>query len=149
MDIYLFVYLILFAAPVGTAMHEIGHVLGAKRVRADKITLTIGTGRIITQMVSNKTVYTIRLFYFLGGVAFSQRKIPYKPVEQIKIAGSGPLMSLIAAGLCYGFYNVHPSNYVLILLLFNLWVAVVNIIPFRFKGKESDGYTIYKVIRKK
>ncbi|SFD51414.1 Peptidase family M50 [Lentibacillus persicus] len=149
MDIYLFVYLILVAAPIGTVIHELGHVLGATLVRADMTTLTIGTGRIIGRFVFKKTVYTIRLFYFLGGMAGSRRKDPYLPGEQITIASGGPLMSLAAAGACFCLYNVFSNKYLLVLLLFNLWVAGVNIIPFRYKEKKSDGYTICMAVRNK
>lgn len=149
MDIYLFLFLIFFAAPVGIAVHEMGHMLGAKMVNADKTTLTIGTGNVIFRRAWKQTEITIRMLFFLGGAAGSQRKIPYELAEQIKITALGPLSNFLAAGFCYGLYIAYPGDYLLIVLLFNLWVGLINIIPYRMKGKESDGYTIRKIIKKK
>ncbi|QKY69240.1 site-2 protease family protein [Lentibacillus sp. CBA3610] len=149
MTIYLVVYLILFAAPFGTLIHEIGHVLGAKLVSADKITLTMGAGSTIFRFVWNKTDISIRVLFFLGGMAGSERRMPYQSTEQIIIAALGPVSSIIASGLCYGLYNVYPNSYLLILLLFNLWIAVLNIVPFRIKDKKSDGFVICQAIRKR
>ncbi|GGJ94240.1 hypothetical protein GCM10007063_15960 [Lentibacillus kapialis] len=149
MDIYLFLYLIFIVAPAGTAIHEMSHMLGAKSVKADKILLTIGTGSIIYRTFRKKIHLVIRLFFFAGGMAYSERKTPYQPHERIRIAVFGPVGSFLAAGICAWFYIVFSSSYLLLMLLFNLWIAFINIIPFRFKNKQSDGYTIYEAIKQK
>ncbi|WP_010530861.1 site-2 protease family protein [Lentibacillus jeotgali] len=149
MDIYIFLYLIFVVAPAGTAIHELGHMLGAKSVGADKISLTIGAGSIVYRTIWNKMHIAIRLFFFIGGMAYSERQAPYQPAERIRIAVFGPFSSLLAAGICAIIYYVYPGSYLLLMLLFNLWIAFINIIPFRFKGKESDGYTVFEAIRRK
>ncbi|SFA72947.1 hypothetical protein SAMN04488072_101269 [Lentibacillus halodurans] len=146
MDIYFFVYLIFFVAPVGTVIHELGHVLGAKLLGADKITLSVGTGSVMYHTTRKQIDISVHVLFFLGGVASSERSVPYRPFDKVQIAACGPLSSFTAAGLCYGLYIVYPSIYLLLPLLFNLWLALVNTIPFRLKGKQSDGYTICTLI---
>ncbi|HLR63204.1 MAG TPA: site-2 protease family protein [Lentibacillus sp.] len=149
MNIYIFLYLIFVVAPAGTAIHELGHLIGAKSVGADKVSLTIGAGNIVYRTIWKQMHIVIRLFFFVGGMALSERKVPYQPGERIKIAIFGPLSSLLAACICALLYIVYPGSYLLLMLLFNLWIAFINIIPFRFKDKQSDGYTIYEAIRQK
>lgn len=147
MDIYFVVYLIFVVAPIGTAVHEIGHVIGAKLLGADHITLSLGTGSMIHRMAWKQITISVHVLFFLGGMAGSTRKPPYRSHERIKIAALGTLSSFFVTGLCYSLYILYPSRYVLLLLLFNLWIAFINTIPFRFKGKQSDGYTIYKAMK--
>ncbi|TFJ93769.1 site-2 protease family protein [Lentibacillus salicampi] len=149
MDIYTFLFLIFVVAPAGTTVHELGHVLGAKSVEADQVFLSIGAGTTVYRTKWKHIHMTMRILFFIGGLTSSKRKVPYQRHEQIRIAALGPFSSFLAAVLCYALYTVYPNNYLMLLLLFNLWVAVVNIIPFRFKGKPSDGYTILSVIRQK
>ncbi|MFD1360604.1 M50 family metallopeptidase [Lentibacillus salinarum] len=145
----LLLYLVFIVAPAGTAVHEIGHVMAAGILGADRMTLSIGTGLTVYRSSWHKTAVSIQLLFFLGGMASSERKVPYRKREQIMIAAFGPLTSLSAAFLCAGLYAIFPTNYLLLLVLFNVWLALVNMIPFRFGGKQSDGYTIYKTMRRK
>src|SRR5699024_1200930 len=149
MNIYIFLYLIFVVAPAGTSIHELGHLIGAKSVGADKVSLTIGEGNIGYRTMWKKMHILIRLLSFVGGVVLSERKVPYQPGERITIGVFGPLSSLLAACICALLYIVYPGSYLLLMLLFNLWIAFINIIPFRFKDKQSDGYTIYEAIRQK
>jgi len=142
-------FLIFVAAPAGTGIHEFGHIIGAKSVGADKMLLSIGVGTIVYRSMWKKINITVRAFFFIGGMACSERKIPYRPRERIRIAVLGPLNSFLATGFCYALYAVYPNGYLLLFLLFNLWIAAVNTIPFRFKGKQSDGYTILRIIMQK
>lgn len=149
MNISLLLYLLFIVAPIGTVLHEAGHVIGAKSMNADRMRLTIGSGAIVSTFFIRKVQITICAIFFLGGLASSERRNMYKPYELIWIALCGPLTNGFIAFLLYILYTAYPSNYLLLLLLFNLWIAVINLVPFRFKEKQSDGYTIVKVLTQK
>ncbi|SDQ53136.1 hypothetical protein SAMN05216232_1940 [Virgibacillus subterraneus] len=149
MNISLLLYLLFVVAPIGTVLHEAGHVIGAKSLKADRMRLTIGSGKIVSSFFISKVQVTIRVIFFLGGLASSERKRIYKPHELIWIALCGPLTNGLTAFLLYLLNTAYPSNYLLLLLLFNLWIGLINLVPFRFKDKQSDGYTIVKVLTQK
>lgn len=149
MDIYVFIFLVLVAAPISTFVHECGHAIGAKIVASDRITLTIGVGRRIGT-ISLKTVHiTFHMIFFLGGYTRYERKRSYQSRELIWISILGPISSFIFAFLCYFMYDLYSNNYMKILLLFNVWLTIMNIIPFKIKDKLSDGYAILKILTNK
>ncbi|RYG73650.1 hypothetical protein EU245_06005 [Lentibacillus lipolyticus] len=139
-------YLVFVAGPVGTIVHEFGHALGATWVRADKIVLSIGSGKVIYDNKWKNVSVHIHMLFFLGGMAYSERALPYRQRETIAVAVAGPLLSVAAAIVCFLWYILYPADSVLLLTLFHSWIAFVNIIPFHVKGKQSDGYIIYKAI---
>lgn len=149
MGIYLLLYLIFIAAPIGTLTHEAGHVIGARTLHADNANLSLGTGKKVSEFFFQKVRITIYAMFFIGGMVSSDRKNDYKPHEIIIIALCGPLSNGIFSCLLYILYQLFPSNYLLLLLLFNLWIAIINLVPFQFKGKKSDGYTVYKALIQK
>ncbi|GGB33889.1 hypothetical protein F3157_04880 [Virgibacillus dakarensis] len=145
MDIYLLLWLVLFTAPVSTMLHELGHVLGAKWAKADSITLSVGAGKKLITFSFKQIQIDVFTLFFLGGSAYSERNIPYKPMEKICISLAGPVSNGLAAAIVcvlFGSSNV----FVQVLILFNIWLAVINIIPFKLNGKQSDGYTIVKTV---
>src|SRR5690625_24661 len=146
MDIFLFLYLVFVVAPIGTIIHECGHLFGAGTTQADQITLSIGQGKQVISFSGKKMHITIHAIFFLGGLAQSKRNSPYKSVEIIWVTFCGLLSSGIFAVFFYFLYNAYPNPYIQLLFLFNAWLAVVNSIPFKIKGIQSDGYTICKVI---
>lgn len=146
MDIYLFLYLVFVVAPVGTIVHECGHLLGAGTVQADKITLSIGRGKQMISFSLKRIRITVYAIFFLGGQARSKRKTSYKPMEIIWVTFCGLLSSSLFAVLFYFLYNAYSSPYIKLLFLFNGWLAIVNSIPFKINGMQSDGYTICKEI---
>ncbi|MFB4166374.1 site-2 protease family protein [Virgibacillus sp. JSM 102003] len=149
MSISLLLHLLFVVAPISTVLHEAGHIIGAKSLNADRMRLTIGSGTIVRTFFISKVQITIRAIFFLGGLASSERKNMYKPYELIWIALCGPLTNGFVAFLLYIIYTAYPSNYLLLLLLFNLWIGIINLVPFRFKEKQSDGYTIVKALTQK
>ncbi|PAV29543.1 hypothetical protein CIL05_11815 [Virgibacillus profundi] len=144
MDIYLLVFLITIAAPFSIFLHELGHAIAARTVNADQITLSIGLGNKISTIFLGKIQITINAIFFLGGLAKSERNIPYKSSEIVWISISGPITNAVFAFLVYLAYFIYPNNFLHLLFLFNLWLAFANIIPFKIKEKKTDGYTIFK-----
>lgn len=144
MDIHVILWLVLFIAPISTILHEFGHVLGAKSMNADSITFSIGAGKTVYTFSYKQIHISVHTLFFLGGLAYSERNVPYKPIEVIWITLCGPVSNGIVAAVIYvlfGFSNV----YFQLFILFNIWLAVVNMIPFKLKDKHSDGYTIVKM----
>ena len=60
----------------------------------------------------------------------------------------GPLFNAISALLSFYLFQLYPSNFLGLLFWFNIWMAVVNIIPIKINGKQTDGLTILRLIRK-
>lgn len=149
MDIYLLLYLILIVAPLSIVLHEMGHAFAARIVNADLITVTIGKGKRFKRIGLKRTQIIVYSNFLLGGVAESIRNKPYNSFEVIWITIFGPILSGIIAFLFYILNEMYPNNYLQLFFWFNIWLAVVNIIPFKIKGKQTDGYMIIKVITQK
>lgn len=149
MNIYLLLFLLFFVAPIGTIIHEGGHLLGAKLMKADHMLISIGCGRkLFTVKYSNIQIH-IRRFFFIGGLAQNKRDVPYQTIEMIWIIGFGPFLNGVFASLFYLLYCLIPSEYIYLLFLFNLWLVLINVIPFKVKDKQSDGYMILNLLRKR
>ncbi|WP_077358065.1 M50 family metallopeptidase [Virgibacillus halodenitrificans] len=146
MSIPLLFYLILIVAPISIAMHELGHALMAIVLKAHKVEVSIGAGKKLGGISRKGFQLSIYSLYFLGGVVEHEKKHPYKLREIIWISLSGPIMNAILAFIVYLLYDWIPNNYTSLFLLFNIWLAVVNLIPFKIKEKQTDGYTIFKEI---
>ena len=147
MGVYLFLLFLFFVvAPIGTIIHESGHVIGAKIVKADNINLSIGLGRKIGTLSFGNFQITVNMLFFLGGYVQSHREPSYRSLEIICITAFGSINNALFALLFYLLYGIYYNHYIYLLFLFNLWLAFVNIIPFKISGKESDGYAILKTL---
>jgi F0F1-type ATP synthase assembly protein I len=147
MDIYLIAYLIFIIAPLTTLIHELGHVSGSFIVKADSIRLSMGYGKKQLAVHLKQIKFTFYVFYFLGGYTSSNRVKPYKDSEIVWITILGPVFNVASALFSYHLYKLHPSHFLQLFLWFNIWMAVVNIIPFKINGKQTDGLTILHLIK--
>jgi len=145
--IIVLLYLVLIVAPISTFLHELGHALGAKFVKADQITLLIGAGKPLKTITVRKIEFVIHNLFFIGGLTKSERKYPYKKIEMIWITALGPMMNAFIALLSYLLYLFYPNIFLYLLFMFNSWLALVNIIPFKIKGNQTDGYTILQLLK--
>src|SRR5690625_6135794 len=140
MNIYLLLFLLFIAAPIGTLIHEGGHLIGAKLMKADYLHLTIGYGKKLFTFICQNIQIIICRFFFIGGYVKNERYLPYRTIEMICIIVFGPLLNVVFAVFFYMLYNLFPNEYIFLLLLFNLWLALINLILFKVKDKQSDGY---------
>lgn len=147
MDGYIVVYLILFVAPLSALIHESGHMIGSILTGSNHVHLSIGHGREIASFSTEKLHISIHLCFFLSGQAISKRNRPYKTWELVFISICGPLNNVIFVFLFYIIYNSMPSKYILLLLFFNGWLALTNIIPYKVNKKQSDGYIVMEAIK--
>lgn len=149
MTVYLLIFLIVIVVPVGTIIHELGHGIAAYFVNADRITLHIGVGKHIkTFRMKRFAIFLYRIF-FIGGVSDSRREIPYNTSEKIWIALGGPAGNAIVIILFFVILNPLQNPYTKLFILFQSWLMLINLIPFKWKGKKSDGYTVVHTMRKK
>ncbi|HEY4602551.1 MAG TPA: site-2 protease family protein [Cerasibacillus sp.] len=147
MDAYIIVYLLLFVAPISALIHESGHMIGSVMTGSNHVHLSIGYGKEMASFSTEKVHISIHLYFFLSGQAISERNRPYKTWELVFISICGPLNNVIFVFLFYFIYNIIPSKYILLLLFFNGWLAITNIIPYKVNKKRSDGYIVMKAIR--
>lgn len=108
--------LVVFACIV---LHELGHALVARR-------FGIAT-RHITLLP-------------IGGIA-QMESLPQKPKQEMLIALAGPAVNLVIALIILPFVDahrlvqaeslseIHTANFLLALIIINLWLAVFNLIP--------------------
>ena len=146
MDLYLILYLIFAVAPISIVLHEFGHAFAARVVNADDIIISIGKGKQCKVIGFNRIQLIFHTVFFLGGLAESRRTEPYKKGELVWIAISGPITNALIAFLIYMLNEMYPNNYLQLFFSFNIWLAVVNIIPLKVKEKNTDGYMIMKLI---
>ncbi|MFD2630736.1 site-2 protease family protein [Oceanobacillus kapialis] len=146
MDIYLFIFLLLAVAPISIFLHEAGHAAAGILLKAEYTYLIIGRGKKIFDYSSGTIHFKLYAVYFMGGYAKSERKMPFKRVEIIIISFFGPLVNCLMFLLCWNLLAYYPSHYMELLALFNLWLAAINVVPFKWKNKKSDGYNILKAM---
>ncbi|QQZ09816.1 hypothetical protein [Heyndrickxia vini] len=147
--VLLFLFLFI-AAPITIFIHEFGHALGSLLMRADKIEMNIGSGRKIYSIHCYKWTINVYLLYILGAHTFSEREPYFSKLEQIVITAFGPLLNGVVWFIFQWWIPIHSQNIWQLFALFNLWLFLVNLIPFKIGGKQSDGYTILqKLLTKK
>lgn len=146
MNLYMCAYLIFIVGPLGIVVHEAGHIFAAKFIQTEKISLSIGIGKKIAEQTYKVVQIQLHLIYFIGARIQSERTKPYHKLEIIFVSICGPISNLLFGLLLYIIYFVHPNPYISLLLFYNCWLAVVNIIPFRIRGMQSDGYMIWKAL---
>lgn len=147
--IYLVVFLILvfIIAPLSLLFHEVGHLVGAALMGATSIRLTIGLGKPLWQATFANIQIIIRRFFLFNSVTSTVRTEPFTTREKIVITSMGPMFSATLTIIAFIAYNVFVQTDILYLFfLFNLWLLVINLIPFKIGQKQSDGYTILKLI---
>lgn len=141
-------YLIFLVSPISHFLHELGHALGASLVKADNIKIIIGKGKTLVKMGTVKVKIVVNKWYFIGGLTESFREKPYNKAEKILILLFAPFLNGIVAVIFYIIFTHHSNIFVEIIIWYNLWLMLSNLLPFKWDGKQTDGYTIYKLMCK-
>jgi len=145
--VIIFFILVFIIAPFSLLFHEIGHLVGATLMRASAIRLTIGLGKPLWQTNFANVDIIIRRFFLINSLTSTVRNTPFRNREKAIITIMGPLFSGILTLIAYIAYSIFIATDILYLFfLFNLWLVVINLIPFKIGHKQSDGYTIYRLI---
>lgn len=144
-----FIYLLFFVAPFSLLLHELGHVVGARIIHANNIIVHIGIGKKVAEVKVIRVTFIIRPLFFLHFKTETKRHEALTKKEAIIVALMGPLFNIglsFVLVICYNLIITHPAIY--LLLLFNIWLALVNLIPFKIGRKYSDGYVIIQELVK-
>lgn len=143
------VIFVLFLAPMSLLIHEVGHIFGAKVKKASKIQLTIGSGKPLGKFSLQNVLIHLRLVYMFGSYTSTIREKPFTRDEKLFITLMGPIFNGILALFLYGTHSIYSENNIILLaLLFNVWLFIVNLIPYKFGMKQSDGYLVYQLLFK-
>lgn len=120
--------------------HEIGHVTAARWYHASHIDLIVGAGKkVFAYSVGRLTVHVHQLF-FMHFVTSSNRSSLYTSKEITMISMMGPVFSILLATVFYMLFHAFFSVYFLYVgFLFNLWLGIFNLIPFKIGHKTTDG----------
>lgn len=142
------VFLTFIGAPTSLVFHELGHVTGARFIHASRVILMIGEGKTIWKGQFKFITIILRRLYFINSVT---QTIPNQPLTKrniVTISAMGPIFSLLLGVIVYLVYAIFISHIIIyILFLFNIWLGVVNLIPFKIGQKQSDGYTILQAMK--
>lgn len=146
-----FLFCLVTIPPITHLFHEMGHLLMAKIMLVPGGNVVIGKGKVLFSFSFFETTFHIHQWFFLGGSTTfaSVDKIPVW--RRCLIYLGGPLMN----GLCafalltpgFGYAEHWTTVWFQWLLLMNIWVCIVNLIPFQQRGKKSDGKLFIETIQ--
>ncbi|WP_042223543.1 M50 family metallopeptidase [Oceanobacillus manasiensis] len=142
MDIDLIIFLLFVAAPLSILLHETGHAIAGFIFNAERINLIIGRGKRFITYSFGKLHFTLHVVYFMGGYAENERTAPFNRFEKFIISFFGPLMNIVIFILAWELQSHYTSEYLRLFAFFNLWLVIINLIPFTWKNKKSDGYNL-------
>ncbi|MCA0970290.1 site-2 protease family protein [Halobacillus litoralis] len=137
------IVLIFWTAPLCLFIHEGGHVLAARFCKAETSRLTIGSGPKWFSLSVCRVDIHIHTIYFHGAHSMNEKSIEFSKKEKAWISLGGPFLNGLVAFL-FVQLPLDFSNHLLWFMLFNAYLAIVNSIPFRYRGKKSDGYCFFR-----
>lgn len=142
------VWLIFIIGPISNLIHECGHALIAKLLKADYIEIVLGSGNYFVDFKINSFRITIRNRFFIGGFLKTKRDFLFMNKELAFIAIGGPIASLLTTSLSLYGYILFMNEFLLLSTIYNGWLTLINFIPFKIKNKKSDGYIFLTSFKK-
>lgn len=136
---------LFFFVPLTNLLHEVGHVVAGRFLGINGTLIQLGSGPKLFHFDIKHTEINVMAIYFIGAFStsdYSDRLVDWK---RGVISLSGPLVNICIV-LAMIFIGWTETTSLRLFILFNLWVGVVNIIPFKVKGKESDGYIFVQAL---
>ncbi|KGX83268.1 site-2 protease family protein [Pontibacillus marinus] len=138
--------LLFIIVPLGLFLHELGHGFFAFIRNVSSIHIGIGRGKEIFSFQMGRIHVHISLFFFIGAFASYSSEEAFTYMDKIMISLGGPLFSMAAFWLSWWGFLTIQTNFLFTLMLFNGWLAFINLIPYKVKDKKSDGYTIIEAV---
>lgn len=149
---YLFIQLFSFfflAVPISLFIHELGHAITSLLLRADYVLIRIGKGTRLFRTNIRRFSVAIYTNFFVHYMTEYERTVPFVKREQIVIALMGPIANSIFGVMSFFIYKeIYTFKVFFFCALFNWWLMISNLIPFKIGQKRSDGYTIYTLLFK-
>src|SRR5699024_1372672 len=127
----------LLITPNSIIIHDIALLLGAKHLKADRIVISIGSGKKIFSYNFNEMSIKSYLMIMFQAHTHSERQPKFNNKELAFITAMGPLFSLILTVFLGLLLCVITSEIIIYFFLFNLWLTITNLIPFKFKNQMS------------
>lgn len=129
-------------------LHEVGHAIVALMNQSQKVTIHIGKGSKLFTLRFGRLEIKVRKLFLINFYNAAYRARAYSRKEKILMTICGPLSNGILAFVFWVLYLQSWFDPLLFVsFLFNLWLFVFNLIPFKIGQSTSDGYTIYKLMR--
>ena len=141
----LFVILLIVIVPITNFIHEWGHILLARSLKVTGTMIELGVGPKICSFRLLGCQCQINAVYFLGAQSFNESDEVISNWNKGLIALGGPLGNLFIAILLSISITIEDKA-IWLFMLFNFWVGFVNLLPFKFFKKESDGLIFTKVL---
>lgn len=141
------IILILIIVPISLLVHELGHLFGAQCLKADRVIISIGTGKKIKRFTMRQMTLDIYFLIMFHAHTHSERNPDFSNKEFAFITAMGPLFSLIFTVFFGVLLFVFNTDVIIYFFLFNLWLTITNLIPFKFKNQMSDGYLILTLLK--
>jgi len=138
-----FIVLIFVIVPITNFLHELGHILIAKFYSVKGTMIVIGSGRKLFHFTLFNTKVFIHAVYFIGALSTNESQEKITNWQKGLISLGGPFLN-IGIGTCIYFSGFYHNQFVLLFMLFNMWVGVLNVLPFKISKRESDGYVFVK-----
>ncbi|TDQ40412.1 M50 family metallopeptidase [Aureibacillus halotolerans] len=137
MTAVIFLAFLALVVPLTIVIHEMAHAISARIMGASEATIVIGGGKILLQLQCFQVLFQLRLFWFLG--AYSKTNADQlSSVAKITISFAGPAVNLLIALLL--FDGEHSDTFLNLTAAFNLWIGIVNLVPFKVGSRSSDGW---------
>jgi len=138
--------LLVIIVPLSLLLHELGHGCIAYIRNVPCIDIGIGMGKEIFSFQIGRMHVHISLIFFLGAFASYSSEEGFKHLDKALISLGGPLFSMVAFWLCWWGFMTIQTNFLFTLMLFNGWLALINLFPYKIKEKKSDGYILVEAI---
>lgn len=138
------ILLLLVIVPITNLLHELGHIVMARLLKADHAILELGMGSELLSFSCFNTHIKIRTIFFVGAMSTNESDIELSYLKKALIAIGGPLSNTILV-LCLIQFDPFSQLFHL-MVLFNIWVALFNLIPFKLGQKRSDGYQFIQML---
>lgn len=144
-----FIIFVFLAVPFSLFIHELGHALTSLLFGAHDVTVRIGKGNCLYKLKRTRFSLIIHMNVFIHYMTEYKRNKPFTKREQLMIVLMGPMSNGIIGYCSYILYKDNTLlSFFLFCALFNWWLMITNLIPFKIGQKSSDGYTIYTLLFK-
>lgn len=147
MTFELILFLVFIGAPMSMVIHEFGHALGAFLVKSDQINIHIGSGKTLFTVTLKNIHLHVHTLLMFGGFTNYERPNIYQRRELLFITILGPMSNFFFAFIFILIHINKNSSMLVILFLFNIWLGVMNILPYQLKGRASDGLIAFRLCR--